>query len=101
MKLLSITIPCYNSQDYMERCIHSLLPGGDDVEILVVDDGSRDMTPEIADAYVVPHCPAGVFLPGLPARRVSRPAGHPASYASSAAIRIAGMTARSWVWKSV
>ena len=51
MKLLSITIPCYNSQDYMERCIHSLLPGGDDVEILVVDDGSRDMTPEIADAY--------------------------------------------------
>ena len=35
----------------MERCIHSLLPGGDDVEILVVDDGSRDMTPEIADAY--------------------------------------------------
>lgn len=51
MKLLSIAIPCYNSQDYMERCIKSLLPGGDDVEILVVDDGSQDMTPEIADAY--------------------------------------------------
>lgn len=51
MKLLSIAIPCYNSQDYMERCIQSLLPGGEDVEILVVDDGSQDMTPEIADAY--------------------------------------------------
>ena len=51
MKLLSIAIPCYNSQDYMERCIDSLLPGGEDVEILVVDDGSKDMTPEIADAY--------------------------------------------------
>lgn len=51
MKLLSITIPCYNSQDYMERCIQSLLPGGEDVEILIVDDGSQDMTPEIADAY--------------------------------------------------
>ncbi len=51
MKLLSIAIPCYNSQEYMERCIKSLLPGGDDVEILVIDDGSRDMTPEIADAY--------------------------------------------------
>ena len=49
MKLLSIAIPCYNSQDYMERCIDSLLPGGEDVEILVVDDGSKDMTPEIAD----------------------------------------------------
>ncbi len=51
MKLLSIAIPCYNSQDYMENCIKSLLPGGEDVEILVVDDGSKDMTPEIADAY--------------------------------------------------
>lgn len=51
MKLLSIAIPCYNSQDYMERCIQSLLPGGEDVEIIIVDDGSQDMTPEIADAY--------------------------------------------------
>ena len=51
MKLLTIAIPCYNSQDYMERCIQSLLPGGDDVEIIVVADGSQDMTPEIADAY--------------------------------------------------
>ena len=51
MKLLSIAIPCYNSEDYMENCIKSLLPGGEDVEILIVDDGSKDMTPEIADAY--------------------------------------------------
>lgn len=51
MKLLTFAIPCYNSQDYMENCIKSLLPGGDDVEILIVDDGSKDSTPEIADAY--------------------------------------------------
>ena len=51
MKLLSIAVPCYNSQDYMERCIKSLLVGGEDVEIIIVDDGSKDMTPEIADAY--------------------------------------------------
>ena len=51
MKLLSIAIPCYNSEEYMENCIKSLLPGGEDVEILVIDDGSKDMTPEIADAY--------------------------------------------------
>lgn len=51
MKLLSIAIPCYNSQDYMENCIKSLLYGGDDVEILIIDDGSKDMTPEIADSY--------------------------------------------------
>ena len=51
MKLLSIAIPCYNSQDYMEKCIQSLLVGGDDVEIIIVDDGSKDATPEIADKY--------------------------------------------------
>ncbi len=51
MKLLSIAIPCYNSQDYMAKCIESLLVGGEDVEILVVDDGSRDRTAQIADEY--------------------------------------------------
>lgn len=51
MKLLTFTIPCYNSQDYMEHCIESILPGGEDVEILIVDDGSTDRTAEIADAY--------------------------------------------------
>ena len=39
MKLLSIAVPCYNSQDYMEKCIQTLLVGGDEVEILIVDDG--------------------------------------------------------------
>lgn len=51
MKLLTIAIPCYNSQDYMENCINSLLVGGEDVEILIVDDGSKDATSEIADSY--------------------------------------------------
>lgn len=52
MKILSIAIPCYNSAAYMRRCIDSLLPGGEDVEILIVDDGStKDNTAEIADEY--------------------------------------------------
>ncbi|MDC7286490.1 glycosyltransferase [Blautia schinkii] len=51
MKLLSIAIPCYNSEAYMEKCVDSLLVGGEDVEILIVDDGSSDRTAEIADAY--------------------------------------------------
>ena len=50
MKLLSVAIPCYNSAAYMRNCIESLLPGGDEVEILIVDDGStKDNTAEIAD----------------------------------------------------
>ena len=50
MKLLSVAIPCYNSENYMRHCIESLLPGGEEVEILIVDDGStKDRTGEIAD----------------------------------------------------
>lgn len=51
MKLISFAIPCYNSQDYMEKCIESILVGGDDVEIIIVDDGSKDDTAKIADRY--------------------------------------------------
>ena len=51
MKLLSITVPCYNSQDYMKNCVDSLLEGGNLVEILIVDDGSKDDTAKIADEY--------------------------------------------------
>lgn len=51
MKLLSVTVPCYNSQEYMRHCIETLLPGGEEIEILVVDDGSTDGTAAIADEF--------------------------------------------------
>ena len=51
MKLLTITIPCYNSQEYMEHAINSALIGGDDIEIIIVDDGSSDNTLQIAKQY--------------------------------------------------
>ena len=52
MKLLSVAIPCYNSESYMRHCIESLLIGGEEVEIIIVDDGStKDQTPQIADEY--------------------------------------------------
>lgn len=53
MKLLSIVVPCYNSQAYMQNCIHSLLTGGGEVEIIIVDDGSTDRTAAIADKYAL------------------------------------------------
>ena len=49
MKILSVAIPCYNSEEYMNHAVESALVGGEDVEILVVDDGSSDHTAEIAD----------------------------------------------------
>jgi len=36
----------------MHKCVDSLLEGGEDVEIIIVDDGSRDGTAEIAEEYV-------------------------------------------------
>ena len=51
MKLLSIAIPSYNSESYMRNCIESLLPGGEEVEIIIVNDGSKDGTAAIADEY--------------------------------------------------
>ena len=51
MKYLSVAVPCYNSQDYMCHCIDSVLSAKDDVEIIIIDDGSKDKTGEIADGY--------------------------------------------------
>lgn len=51
MKYISFTVPCYNSQGYMKKCIDSLLPAGEDVEIIIVNDGSSDNTLQIANAY--------------------------------------------------
>ena len=51
MKLISFTVPCYNSQVYMKKCIDSLLTGGRDVEIIIVNDGSKDGTLKLANEY--------------------------------------------------
>lgn len=51
MKLLTITVPCFNSESYLKRCLDSLVMGGRDVEIIVVNDGSTDRTGEIAESY--------------------------------------------------
>lgn len=51
MKLISFGIPCYNSEAYIKKCIDSLLTGGNDVEIIIVNDGSKDNTAAIADEY--------------------------------------------------
>ncbi len=51
MKLLTVTVPCYNSAAYMERCVDSLLPGGAELDVIIIDDGSTDGTGAIADRY--------------------------------------------------
>ena len=51
MKYISFAIPCYNSEEYMEHAIESILKAGEDVEIIIVNDGSKDHTSEIAKRY--------------------------------------------------
>lgn len=52
MKTISFAVPCYNSAAYMDKCIESLLKCGDDIEILIVDDGStKDDTAAKADEW--------------------------------------------------
>lgn len=51
MKLMTFTVPCYNSAAYMHICVESLLKGGEDVEIIIINDGSKDETGKIADAF--------------------------------------------------
>ncbi|WP_276684919.1 glycosyltransferase family 2 protein, partial [Slackia piriformis] len=56
MKTVSFAIPCYNSADYMDTCIESILEcdfgNRNDIEILIVDDGStKDNTAEKADEW--------------------------------------------------
>lgn len=52
--LLSIVIPAYNIEQYIARCIDSLIQQTyNNIEIIVVDDGSKDNTPAILDEYAL------------------------------------------------
>ena len=53
-KLLTIVIPAYNMEKYLDRCLSSLIVGDEKMqhlEVLVINDGSKDRTSEIAHTY--------------------------------------------------
>ncbi|MHB8128002.1 MAG: glycosyltransferase family 2 protein [Mobilitalea sp.] len=53
MNILSVIVPCFNSEKYMSKCLDSLLEESDDIEILIINDGSTDNTKQIADDYLL------------------------------------------------
>lgn len=53
-KFLSIVVPIYNAETYLSRCLDSILNQGmgkDDIEVLLVNDGSTDGSLEICEEY--------------------------------------------------
>ena len=56
MKTITFAVPCYNSTAYMDHCVETLLACGEDIEILLVDDGStKDDTAAICDRWQNEH----------------------------------------------
>ena len=51
--LLTVVIPVYNVEKYLNRCLESILiQGWKNYDIILVDDGSTDRSPQICDDYV-------------------------------------------------
>ena len=49
---LSVIIPVYNTQEYLERCVNGVIANKSiNMEIILVDDGSTDASPSLCDNY--------------------------------------------------
>lgn len=53
--LLTVIVPAYNSQDYLDRCLRTLTGYGAGLEVVIVNDGSKDNTATIADGWATEH----------------------------------------------
>ena len=76
--LLSVIIPAYNVEKYLQKCLDSVfaLPlREDEMEVLVIDDGSTDETAEILAQNAVAHCNLRLFYQENQGQSVARNLG--------------------------
>lgn len=85
-KILSIIIPSYNMEKYLDRCLTSLIVSDERLlsrlEVIVVNDGSKDRTSEIAHGYEAKY-------PGV-IRVIDKPNGHYGSCINAALPMVKG-----------
>lgn len=52
-ELISVIVPIYNMEKYLNKCVDSILNQTySNMEILLIDDGSTDLSPKICDEYM-------------------------------------------------
>ena len=52
---LSVVIPVYNLEKYIEECVESIFPTKHNIEVILIDDGSKDSSGEICDMLAKRH----------------------------------------------
>ena len=51
-KLVTVIVPVYNVENYLETCVNSILQQTyEDLQVILVDDGSKDKSVELCDKY--------------------------------------------------
>lgn len=72
----SVVVPAYNVERYVDECLASIsAQGRDDVEVVVVDDGSTDSTPAILEGLVREHAFIRLIRQGNKGQIAARRAG--------------------------
>ena len=52
MELISVIVPVYKTEAYLDRCVESIVEQSyENLEIILVDDGSPDNCPALCDAW--------------------------------------------------